>query len=161
MHLSKRKAPKFMPWSDKDYQREYIKKWRKDRRDQLRAEVNAIRAQTVCIVCGGQPIDFHRKEHIEHPQWRICNLLKRAAPLATILAEITHCTPFCRRHHLIRDGRIENLRQQGEGHWNSRLTLADVGTIRESSKSNQELAAEFGVTTRQIRKIRNMTQWRT
>jgi hypothetical protein len=149
-----------MPWSDKAYQREYIKTWRKARREKLRLAIDAIREKTVCEICGNQPIDFHRKEHEAHPAWRICNLLRRAAPFLTILEEIARCQPLCRRCHLTVDGRIHNIEQRGEGHWNSRLTLTEVAQIRGSAQSDQALADQFGVKPRQIRKIRGQEQWR-
>lgn len=69
-----------------------------------------VRARTVCVRCGAQPIDFHREEHVAHPTWRVPILVTGGVSPARIQREIDLCTPLCRRCHMTVDGRLERLK---------------------------------------------------
>lgn len=71
--------------------------------------VDAIRAATVCAKCGAQPVDFHREEHVAHPENRVGQLLISAASLQRIIQEIALCEPLCRRCHMTEDGRLAGM----------------------------------------------------
>lgn len=57
------------------------------------------------------------------------------------------------------DAKAKGRTARGERQGSSKLTVADVALIRESERSARELAAELGVTARNIRRIRQGTRW--
>lgn len=79
------------------------------RKRRAREYVRPIREATVCVRCGAQPIDWHRKEHEDHPGRRVSALVNNGHPPKTIAAEIALCTALCRRCHMSEDGRLESL----------------------------------------------------
>lgn len=90
----------------------------KDRyRRRTRDWVTALRAQTTCARCGGQPIDWHNPEHVEDPRRRIANLAHNTG-IAAVAAEIARCEPLCRRCHMSLDGRLDRFAQA----WEARRT---------------------------------------
>jgi hypothetical protein len=67
------------------------------------------RAETVCEVCGAQPIEWHSEEHIRFPRRRVAHLTSAGRPIDEIEAEIQACAALCRRCHMEEDRRILNL----------------------------------------------------
>lgn len=77
------------------------------RKARAKAFVGGIRASTFCEHCGGQPIDWHRKEHEMKPYRRIARMAARGQSLVGIAEEIRLCQALCRRCHMQIDGRLE------------------------------------------------------
>lgn len=71
--------------------------------------VSAVNAITHCANCGKQPIEWHRKEHEEHPNWRISSLRVQGNTIARIKREMELCVPYCRSCHMEMDGRKKEL----------------------------------------------------
>jgi hypothetical protein len=67
----------------------------------------------------------------------------------------------CARVQQLRLAQRDGNRYAGEYHKNSKLTLAAVDTIRASTKSSRELAAQFGVCRTTIKNVRNKKVWRS
>jgi hypothetical protein len=60
------------------------------------------------------------------------------------------------------DDMVERARSnRGTKHWNARLTEQQVQQIRADPRSSPKVAPEFGVSARQIRKIRQGSRWTT
>ena len=76
------------------------------------AYLRALRAETRCIRCGAQPVEFHHDDHPEHPTRRVGFLAHRGASLRRIQAEIARCEALCRRCHMLVDGRIGQSRKE-------------------------------------------------
>ncbi len=70
--------------------------------------------------------------------------------------------------HLLTGTQAENLADmverrrsnRGERHWNVRLTPEQVAAIRADPRSSRQVAPEYGVAARQIRRIRQGVRWR-
>lgn len=91
-----------------------------ERRVRNRQIVDEVRSRTVCVLCGAQPIDWHRPEHDEHPDWRVPYLVSHPNSVERILAEIEACTPLCRRCHMTEDGRMERWQERNRSRKGSR-----------------------------------------
>lgn len=76
---------------------------------QAKEFVDAIRARTVCVRCGKQPIEWHRKEHEEKQSSRVSSLRAGGSSERRILEEISKCKALCRSCHMKEDGRIDVL----------------------------------------------------
>jgi hypothetical protein len=48
---------------------------------------------------------------------------------------------------------------KGEGHWNTTLTEQDVRAIRSDSRVRREIAADYGIHTTSVTKIKNRSRW--
>ena len=125
-------------------------------KERAKQHVQQIRAQTICITCGRQPIDWHRVEHEQHPTWRIGHMTARGETIKRIDAEIARCTPLCRRCHMTLDGRIKiaianvkgSPRPKGEKHHAARLSDAEIADIRQRRKNGErikDLAIRYAV----------------
>jgi hypothetical protein len=57
---------------------------------------------------------------------------------------------------MVRRGR----QQRGSGHWNAKLTPAQVLAIRTDSRPSRLVAPEYGITDRSVRRIRQGIRWR-
>ena len=73
--------------------------------------VAAIRSQTVCKLCGCQPIEWHHVDHERDSNQRVAHLTALGFPIARIDAEIAKSEALCRRCHQALDGRRGKLRQ--------------------------------------------------
>ena len=71
--------------------------------------VRDINSKTVCLVCGKQPIEWHRKYHEEHPNSRVSSLRTQGVSVARIEKEIKKCKPYCRSCHMKIDNRLKIL----------------------------------------------------
>lgn len=49
--------------------------------------------------------------------------------------------------------------QQGQKHWKSRLTVEQILLIRNDVRTGKEIAADFGVSERQVLRIKDGTRW--
>lgn len=67
--------------------------------------VKSINKFTKCQFCGKQPIEWHRKEHVEHSNWRVSSLRTQGCSIQRIKAEMALCAPLCRSCHMKEDGR--------------------------------------------------------
>jgi len=105
------------------------------------AWLKAIRAATVCVRCGKQPIDWHGEHHAGQKNIRPPAMAGRGKPIPSIAAEIARCTPLCRRCHMQADGR-------------TRLDDTARLAIRASTQTPEILAAEYGVSPRTIQDVR-------
>jgi hypothetical protein len=86
--------------------------WRRARaRNQ--AFIAEVNARTVCAHCGAQPIEWHNPEHVElnREHYRISVMVSQGRAIATLEAELTRCTPLCRRCHMREDGRLRQFVQ--------------------------------------------------
>lgn len=81
----------------------------KETRVRNREFIAAIRNQTVCANCGGQPIEWHHEDHPLHPGHRVSCLGANCATFERIQREIDRCTPLCRRCHMQADGRLQKF----------------------------------------------------
>lgn len=71
----------------------------------VKAFVRALRAETVCAICGAQPIEWHRKEHAKRPQDRVSNKASRGESIEAIRSEIALSQPLCVSCHRAEDSR--------------------------------------------------------
>ena len=73
-----------------------------------RAFIDELNARTVCAHCGARPIEWHNPEHVEknRQDYRIIRMVNGPRSLEAIKAELTRCTPLCRRCHMQEDGRL-------------------------------------------------------
>jgi deoxycytidylate deaminase len=76
----------------------------------IKTRVAEIRKNTFCVVCGGQPIEWHHEDHKDAPNTRVAHLTALGFPLARIVAEISRCTALCRSCHMQEDGRLAALK---------------------------------------------------
>lgn len=106
-----------MPYKDTSVQRAYSKAYRQARRGlpslllrraRNRAFVEEINDRTFCAHCGVQPIEWHNPEHVELNRqiYRIGRMVTQGRSLGVIKAELSRCTPLCRRCHMQEDGRL-------------------------------------------------------
>lgn len=81
---------------------------RQQARERNRAFVTELNARTFCAHCGAQPIEWHNPEHVElnRRHFQIGALVRSTRSIAAIEAEISRCTPLCRRCHMTEDGRM-------------------------------------------------------
>ena len=80
-------------------------------REKAKACVAKIRADTYCVKCGGQPIEWHHEDHEAAPNTRVARLTALGFPLARIKAEISKCLAMCRSCHMTEDGRLAELKE--------------------------------------------------
>lgn len=74
----------------------------------------------------------------------------------------------CSPDHLVESTRKENMAdmkihetaQNGEKHWNAKLTQNDIRAIRQDSRSQTEIAKSYGVSDRTISKIKLHAMWK-
>ncbi len=83
---------------------------RKARKSAAKAHVKAIRANTFCARCGGQPIEWHSDRHLVNSNRRIAALVALGYSIEAIDDEISRCEPLCRSCHMAVDGRLKQLR---------------------------------------------------
>ena len=79
--------------------------WRVEHKRLARLFLRGVRLRTTCVECGSQPVDFHRKEHEEHPRWRVSALASHGNAIKRIQREIDLSRALCRRCHMAEDGR--------------------------------------------------------
>ena len=77
------------------------------KRAEAQTFVKGINAKTVCVVCGKQPIEWHRTEHKMNGCRRIGNMVAQGVSVKEIAKELALCTPLCRRCHIKFDGRFK------------------------------------------------------
>src|SRR3990167_8680290 len=82
---------------------------RSERRKIATEFVETINRHSQCVLCGKQPIEWHREEHKENA--RVSSLRAQGASIRRIEAEMRLCTPVCRSCHMRSDGRLTALRQ--------------------------------------------------
>jgi len=56
-------------------------------------------------------VEWHRDAHIDRPRRRIGYMVGHYSR-AAVEAELALCTPYCRRCHMVADGRLEALRER-------------------------------------------------
>lgn len=64
------------------------------------------------------------------------------------------------RNGNLKDMDIHGTRIRGDAHPSSKMTESQVRLIRDSEKSNHELAGELGISEQMVRRARNGTTWR-
>lgn len=59
--------------------------------------------------CGATPVEFHSDRHLYAPHQRMSHRISAGQTNATLEAEMQNCLAYCRRHHMLADGRLAGL----------------------------------------------------
>lgn len=80
-----------------------------------RAFVKEVNARTVCAHCGAQPVEWHNPDHValNRRDYRIGRMVGIGRSIEKIQAEMSACTPLCRRCHMREDGRLKRFVESG------------------------------------------------
>ena len=95
-------------------------------------------------------------------------VFKGPIPAGAVVRHTCDNERCCNPDHLLTGSQGDNIRdrdargrtQQGEGHYRAKLTTAAVTAMRQSTKTNAELAAEFGVSVRTAARARRGDTWK-
>lgn len=79
------------------------------RKAMARAYLAAVRQDTRCVRCNGQPVEFHHPDHVAAPNQRVAHLAALGFPVPRIASEIAKCEALCRSCHMKEDGRSAAL----------------------------------------------------
>lgn len=139
------------------------------RRAKAQAFVARKRKETVCALCGGQPVEWHHCQPVEKHHERISALAVHGASIARLKEEMARCEPLCRRCHMIRDGRMGQGRftegtTRGLRNPSAKLTAKQVRAMRRLYATGcytmQDVGKKYGISPSQSRRILNGQSWK-
>ena len=74
-----------------------------------REYMDQVLAETICVDCGAQPVEWHNPDHEFNRNNRVGALVHDGRPVARIRAEMDASVALCRSCHMAVDGRAAAL----------------------------------------------------